>query len=78
LRKSYRFLLGCVAVLALGAMLATGCSGGGSITIGGSTTVQPLSEVWAEGFMAKNKDVEIAVQGGGSSFLRPHNEKIDI
>jgi phosphate transport system substrate-binding protein len=67
LRKSYRFLLGCVAVLALGAMLATGCSSGGSITIGGSTTVQPLSEVWAEAFMADNSGVEIAVQGGGSS-----------
>jgi phosphate transport system substrate-binding protein len=68
LKNTYKVLLGFVAVLTLGATLATGCSSsGGSITIGGSTTVQPLSEVWAEAFMADNKGVEIAVQGGGSS-----------
>ena len=57
-----------VAALALSAMLAVGCSsGGGSITIGGSTTVQPLAEMWAEAYKAKDSNVEIAVQGGGSS-----------
>ena len=40
---------------------------GRSITLGGSTTVQPLSELWADAFMANNYKVEISVQGGGSS-----------
>lgn len=39
----------------------------GSITIAGSTSVQPFSEVLAEEFMAKNKQATINVQGGGSS-----------
>ncbi|MBN1151575.1 MAG: phosphate ABC transporter substrate-binding protein [Dehalococcoidia bacterium] len=68
MKKSFRILSVSVAVLVLGAMLATGCSSqGGSITIGGSTTVQPLSEVWADAFMSQNDGIEIAVQGGGSS-----------
>ncbi len=39
----------------------------GQIQIAGSTTVQPLSEVLAEAFMAENPGVTIEVQGGGSS-----------
>jgi len=39
----------------------------GQIQIAGSTTVQPLSEVLAEAFMAGNPGVTIEVQGGGSS-----------
>ncbi|MDO7786018.1 phosphate ABC transporter substrate-binding protein [Desulforamulus aquiferis] len=39
----------------------------GSITIAGSTSVQPLSEELAEAFMSKNSGVTINVQGGGSS-----------
>ncbi len=39
----------------------------GSFTTAGSTSVQPLSELLAEEFMAKNKEVKITVQGGGSS-----------
>jgi phosphate transport system substrate-binding protein len=38
----------------------------GSIQIVGSTSVQPLAEELAQAFMAKNKDVKIFVQGGGS------------
>lgn len=38
----------------------------GTITIAGSTSVQPFSEVLAEKFMAKNPGVKINVQGGGS------------
>ncbi|MFN2231009.1 MAG: phosphate ABC transporter substrate-binding protein [Anaerolineae bacterium] len=48
----------------------TAPSGGslsGQIQLAGSTTVQPLAEVLAEAFMAKNPDVTIDVQGGGSS-----------
>lgn len=39
----------------------------GTITIAGSTSVQPFSEVLAEEFQAKNPGVQINVQGGGSS-----------
>ncbi len=37
------------------------------ITEAGSTTVQPLAERLAEAFMAEHPEVEIIVQGGGSS-----------
>ncbi len=37
-----------------------------SFDITGSNTVQPLSVVWAEEFMAVNSDVSIAVSGPGS------------
>jgi phosphate transport system substrate-binding protein len=39
----------------------------GTLTIAGSTSVQPFSEVLAEKFKEKNKQVQINVQGGGSS-----------
>jgi len=38
-----------------------------TITIAGSTSVQPLSERLAEAFMSKHKDIKINVQGGGST-----------
>ena len=39
----------------------------GTLTVAGSTSVQPFSEVLAEKFMASNKGVQVNVQGGGSS-----------
>lgn len=39
----------------------------GSISVAGSTTVQPLAEKLAEAFNAQHPDVQIDVQGGGSS-----------
>lgn len=39
----------------------------GTLTIAGSTSVQPFSEVLAEEFQAKNPGVQVNVQGGGSS-----------
>jgi phosphate transport system substrate-binding protein len=39
----------------------------GTLTIAGSTSVQPFSEVLAEEFQAKNPGVKVNVQGGGSS-----------
>jgi len=39
----------------------------GQISAAGSTTVQPLAELWAEAFSAQNPKVDITVQGGGSS-----------
>lgn len=56
---------------------ATGCGGStaktgsdintsGSFSITGSNTVEPLSALWAEDFMADNPDASIAVSGPGS------------
>lgn len=63
-----------VAVLAGGCGNKDGSPGGtggqgskGTLTIAGSTSVQPFSEVLAEDFMAENPNVKINVQGGGSS-----------
>jgi phosphate transport system substrate-binding protein len=39
----------------------------GAISLAGSTTVQPVAEKLGEAFMAKYPDVQIDVQGGGSS-----------
>lgn len=39
----------------------------GYLSVAGSTSVQPLAEKLAEAFMAANPQVEIDVQGGGSS-----------
>jgi len=39
----------------------------GKITVAGSTSVQPFSDVLAEEFTKKNPQAEINVQGGGSS-----------
>ncbi|MBN1433565.1 phosphate ABC transporter substrate-binding protein [Candidatus Fermentibacterales bacterium] len=39
----------------------------GRISVAGSTTVQPLAELLSEAFSAEYPDVEITVQGGGSS-----------
>ena len=39
----------------------------GEITEAGSTTVQPLAEKLAEAFSAQHPQIEITVQGGGSS-----------
>ncbi len=39
----------------------------GTITVAGSTSVQPFSEVLAEEFQADNAGVQVNVQGGGSS-----------
>jgi len=39
----------------------------GTLTIAGSTSVQPFSEVLGEAFMALHPNVQINVQGGGSS-----------
>ncbi len=38
-----------------------------TISVAGSTTVQPLAELLAEAYMAQNSEISIDVQGGGSS-----------
>jgi len=58
-----------IAMLLAVAVALTGCNGDGvaTITEAGSTTVQPLAQSLADAFMADNPDVEITIQGGGSS-----------
>lgn len=69
-------LIGIGLILSLILTLIVGCGTAGTqnqpatkdneLTIAGSTSVQPISEVLAQDFMAKNKNVKINVQGGGS------------
>jgi len=39
----------------------------GNISVAGSTTVQPIAELLAEAFTAQHPNVQIDIQGGGSS-----------
>jgi phosphate transport system substrate-binding protein len=76
-RKITSFLL--LGMVLLGAAFVAGCNKrtsndqtgqtalNGTLTIAGSTSVQPFSEVLAEKFMEKNKGIQVNVQGGGSS-----------
>lgn len=38
-----------------------------SLTLSGSTSLQPLAEIWAEAYRARRPELAIAVQGGGST-----------
>jgi len=62
------FLLPLIGLI-LAALVLGGCgqSLSDTITEGGSTTVQPLADKWSEAFEAKNPNVNVIVQGGGSS-----------
>jgi phosphate transport system substrate-binding protein len=74
--------------LALVASVMFGCSAastGGSglsqtITIAGSTTVQPLADKWASDFMNLNKGVTVTVNGGGTGvgITSAYNGSVDI
>lgn len=55
------------ALLGTLALLACGKKAGTTITLAGSTSVQPFAERLAEVYMAANKGTEVNVQGGGSS-----------
>ncbi len=57
---------GVMLVVALG-LSCTRAGKGGSITVAGSTSVQPFAEMVAELYMKKNPKIRINVQGGGSS-----------
>lgn len=68
MRRTIRGIrLAGIAGVVVASLLVSGCGGGSGLTIGGSTTVQPLSEAWAEVFMEHNPDIQVTVQGGGSS-----------
>ncbi|HAH96433.1 MAG TPA: phosphate-binding protein [Firmicutes bacterium] len=62
-----RFLVLLVSVLALSLGIA-GCGRrSGSLTVVGSTSVQPFMEMLAEKYQSENPDIQVNVQGGGSS-----------
>lgn len=58
-------LTGALAV----STLALGCGRNlsGTISEGGSTTVQPLAQALADEFMSRNPDVSITIAGGGTA-----------
>ncbi|MHB1393984.1 MAG: phosphate ABC transporter substrate-binding protein [Clostridia bacterium] len=79
IKKTLAFL--CVAVLLIGVLTGCGRpadtnepganqpageGANGSITVNGSTSVQPLAEELAKAFKAKNPNATIDIQGGGS------------
>jgi len=55
-----------VLVLVLGGALLSGCKQKITLDVRGSDTMVNLGAAWAEEYMAANKNVTIAVQGGGS------------
>lgn len=62
-------VLGLTLVLVTALALA-GCGGSGlsgTVTLSGSTTVQPIAQEAADLFMEKNPSANVTVQGGGSS-----------
>jgi phosphate transport system substrate-binding protein len=70
IRKGWTwFTLPVIAGLLVITSLLIGCSSNitGTITENGSTTVQPLAEKLAGAFKAKNPDVNVVIQGGGTA-----------
>jgi len=71
-KGSLRVVMAALAVMiAGGTLVGCGSSGNGSklsgsITVAGSTALQPLAEQAGKAFTEKNKDAAINVQGGGS------------
>ena len=74
-------LLVLAGMLAL-SMVAVGCGQqlSGTVTVAGSTTVQPLAELLADEFMSENPDVQVTVGGGGTSvgITSVNNGTVDI
>jgi phosphate transport system substrate-binding protein len=65
--RKWAFLIP-VILLVLG-MTLVGCGQqlSGSVSVGGSTTVQPLAQALADAFQKKHPDVGITVAGGGTA-----------
>ncbi len=65
MQKNLFFVVAIAAVLAV---VFFGCGATEqSITVAGSTSVQPVSELLAEAFMDANSGITVNVQGGGST-----------
>lgn len=61
------FTAACGGSSTPGAPISDPTADNSTISVSGSTTVQPLAEKLAEAFMTENTGVRIDVQGGGSS-----------
>jgi phosphate transport system substrate-binding protein len=57
----------CSGTSTPGAPVTENATDNSTVTVSGSTTVQPLAEKLAEAFMTENTGIRIDVQGGGSS-----------
>lgn len=66
LTKATAILLLVAFSLTIFATMAPAAPLSGTLTISGSTSVQPLAELLAADFMKKNKGVKITIAGGGS------------
>lgn len=62
-----RFYPALFAVLAIMGILSGCGSKSSSLTVAGSTSIQPFMELLAEEYMSRNPGAQINVQGGGSS-----------
>lgn len=65
-----KYIIGIIVALIVivGAyVVLAGGSNQNTINIAGSTSVQPVAEKLAQAYMAKNPNVKINVQGGGTS-----------
>lgn len=67
MKKTLLLIPVALLLVAVGALAGCGGATEGTITIAGSTTVQPLAEKLAGVFEEDNPDASILVQGGGSS-----------
>lgn len=59
-------ILTCLTLFVAGLIGSAFAAPSGNLKIAGSTTVLPLSQLWAEEFMSKYPNVSISVSGGGS------------
>jgi phosphate transport system substrate-binding protein len=59
-------VLGLVGLVVTASLLCSTTWAAGSLKISGSTTVLPISQLWAEGFMAKHSEDSVSVSGGGT------------
>ncbi|MGN1060438.1 MAG: substrate-binding domain-containing protein, partial [Candidatus Coproplasma sp.] len=70
MKRINKVLAAALCITAIGASMAAfaGCSKDveGTVTITGSTSVQPLMQKLADAYEAKHSKVEINISGGGS------------
>jgi ABC-type phosphate transport system substrate-binding protein len=67
--RNMKLFLASIVVLVSTVFGQDDCAPDGSqITLAGSTTVEPIARSWAAGYVAKCPNVNVTVEGGGSSI----------